>query len=108
MSLGGKYGPAPDIADLTVDAAAARLDTYDRAARASLASRGELPRAPILQVGDERLAALFAPRQLESLVRAPLGRVFGCDVEPAGEAAPERPDGPQTPGRKKPQTLGEM
>jgi hypothetical protein len=68
MSLGGKYGPGSAPADPEV--AAARLDAYGRAARAAAGG----PRPPILQVDDERLAALFAPRALENLVIRPLRR----------------------------------
>jgi hypothetical protein len=75
--------PGPCAGPLTADDAAARLDAYGRACRAALVGRGETPQPPVLLLSDEQLAALFAPRQLESLVRAPLARPREC--EPGGQ-----------------------
>ncbi len=61
--------PAGDL-----EMAAARLDAYGRAVRASLVHREGPSRPPVLRLSDEQLAALFAPRQLDSLVVRPLGR----------------------------------
>jgi len=76
--LPGKYGPA-DGEPLTASAAAARLGAYERVTRAAAGPA----RAPILYLSDEELAALFAPRQLESLVERPLRRqVAECGAAP--------------------------
>ena len=50
--------------------AAARLDAYERVARAVAGPA----RAPVLYLDDEQLGRLFAPRQLEALVARPLRR----------------------------------
>jgi hypothetical protein len=72
-----KTGPGP--AELTGEAAAARLEAYERAARTAATGRlGAPARAPALALGTDQLAALFAPRQLEVLVAAPLGRGAPC------------------------------
>jgi hypothetical protein len=66
--------------------AAARLDAYERVARA--VAGPAVP--PILRLADEQLARLFAPRQLEALVERPLRRAAGQGAcgEPAQETSP--------------------
>lgn len=70
MSLEGKYGPG--VPRDAPEAAARRLAAYGRAARAALAAREGPAAAPVAQLSDTQLAALFTPRHLAALVTRPL------------------------------------
>jgi hypothetical protein len=59
--------------EVRVAEAATQLAAYERAARAVQAGKEGPLRPPITLLSDEQLAALFAPRQLDLLVRRPLG-----------------------------------
>ena len=83
QSLPGKYGPAGEP-PLTAAVAAARLEAYERVTRATAGA----VRAPVLHLSDEQLAALFAPRQLESLVERLHRPAAGCaaDADLSGQS----------------------
>ena len=68
----GKLGPAGEGPSPAT--AAARLEAYERVARVALAGKEGVAHAPVFYLSDEQLAALFAPRQLENLVKRPLWR----------------------------------
>jgi len=67
--LGSRSSPLPSAID-----ASARLEAYERVSRAALVRGHGSKDAPVLQLSDEQLTALFAPRQLEQLVKRPLHR----------------------------------
>jgi hypothetical protein len=87
-TLASKYGPDPAAEPPGAERAAAQLESYERAARSSLSHKEGPAAAPVMQLSDEQLAALFAPRQLDALVRRPLDR-----GEPGCGPASERPGG---------------
>ena len=81
-TLPGKYGPGGD--PLPAAVAAARLEAYERVARAAAGP----VRAPVFNLSDEHLAALYAPRALEQLITRPLSRPAPACAAPAGPPAP--------------------
>ena len=71
-TLEGKYGPTSTVKETE---AVSKLEAYMRINQASLEGRGKNSSAPILSLSDGQLTALFAPRQLTTLVQRPLGRL---------------------------------
>jgi hypothetical protein len=72
--MGGQYTMlrSPDIGD---DSHAwGQIRAYQKIVRYALEGRDGVLAAPVAQLADEQLAALFAPRQLTILVRTPLDR----------------------------------
>ena len=61
-----KYGP-DEAPAAGADDAMARLEAYDRVARAALATRGLSGRAPALSLSPVASAALFASRPLATI-----------------------------------------
>ena len=60
--------------ELFPDEAAARLGAYERVARAACGPA----RAPVTLLADGELAALFSPRQVETLIARPLRPAPEC------------------------------
>lgn len=99
-SLPGRNDARADAPD--PDAASAQLASYDQALLAAQEAAGPNP-APPQQLGDYVRAVLFAPRQQDLLIDAPLGRArVPCPGLDGGgpRGAPQGASGPSGPGQK--------